>query len=518
MGSANDPCISQRCAGSNFPKGSSTLKATWGKVLYTTDEEVVELNMGIPFRFYGKTYTKCWVNVDGYVAFEKPPQGKNGYTHGQNSSNSRYLPYPDIGPLIAVYWEDFAASGTVQYGNFTHNGMQAFMVTFSKVKSFHEIRSLGMASWQLILHVDGSIDFIFERVEGDEGIHTIGFHNQSDGHMLCRGKGSECTFANTQFHVTPPVEHPPATTAKCADLNNGNYTCTYEVSYAGKYLTNVRVAKKHIATSNGQFNTDIAPGSVDTKKCDVYGNGIFDGIAGKKRYLTIVSRDKWSNARNDFDDSKEFVITTYSSETMSQTKSRKVYNSTTGNGLSANLYEYISTLTKSGTMTVQVMYTNIPIVEPQEFYIHPAATSAKHSTVEGRGTTLATQHQATPIVITARDIYGNARESGGDKVTVKLVAVNTAIGKVTDNYDGTYTAVYTVTIMGTYSLLVRIIPPLADQKSEGIHIKGSPFSVQNLDANQKNPITGAKQTFCFGDGLKGGVVGIIRSNELALGL
>ena len=185
---------------------------------------------------------------------------------------------------------------------------------------------------------------------------------------------------------------------------------------------------------------------------------------------------------------------------MTKNASRRVYNNT-------NLYDYSSVLKKSGAYSIQVLYQNLPVVSPKEFYIHPAETSAAHSTVEGRGTTLATQYQPTPIVITARDIYGNPRESGGDKVTVRLVAVESADGVITDNKDGTYTAIYVVKMMGTYSLLVRIIPPLAKKGDNGIHIKGSPFTPQiNLEgASQLQQLQASPSQFAL-DGWRHGLL------------
>ena len=90
-------------------------------------------------------------------------------------------------------------------------------------------------------------------------------------------------------------------------------------------------------------------------------------------------------------------------------------------------------------------------------------------------------------------------------MTVRLVSVEATDGVVVDNEDGTYDATYNIAMMGTYSLLIRI----AD-----VDIFGSPYSVQNLDANQKNPITGDEATFAFGDGLLGGVVGAVREFDI----
>eukprot|EP01050_Picozoa_sp_SAG11_P047354 SAG11_NODE_24759_length_368_cov_1.156134_1_plen_100_part_01 len=94
----------------------------------------------------------------------------------------------------------------------------------------------GVADWQLVLHSDGSFDYIFEAVRGDSGTHTIGFHNSTDGHMVCYGSGEECTLRNTQFHVAGPEDNPLPIIFTCDDQDNGNYSCTYDVTDAGAYL------------------------------------------------------------------------------------------------------------------------------------------------------------------------------------------------------------------------------------------------------------------------------------------
>lgn len=127
-------------------------------------------------------------------------------------------------------------------------------------------------------------------------MHTIGFHDATDGHMICHGTGAECAFANTQFKVSGPEATPPPIDFACEDGNTGNYTCAYDITNAGTYQMAVTVNGAMIGDTK-PFIVDVNPGPVTPSECEVYGTGLFDGVAGDMRYLTIVARDKWANDR-----------------------------------------------------------------------------------------------------------------------------------------------------------------------------------------------------------------------------
>ena len=467
---------------------------TWS----SSHEEMTEaIAIGFAFPFYGTDYTEIYVHGDGYVQFG------SGTPY---IADPQWLPYPDGGPLIAVYWEDYDKDlqGVIQTGNVMYNDQQAFVLEFDEILAFGRE---GSADWQLVLSIDGSFDMIFEHVMGDDGNHTIGFHNTTDGHMICRGIGTECTFTNTQFHVMGPVDDVPDIVFPCADLENGNYSCSYDVTNAGAYLLTVEINPQWGAAPIGNgdpFPVWVQPGPVVPEQCAVYGTGLFNGTAGSDRYLTLVSRDLWANDRygiGDYsiDDSQDFKAIIFANDYLLTVVSNLV-------DPEASIYEFRNILTNSGRYSIQVLYLNMPIVDPQEFYVFPAATNPFNSTVSGRGTVLCTQYQESVVVVQARDIYGNSRESGGDDVAATLLGGQFPVqGTVTDNNDGTYDVAYVLSMMGTYSMVITI----ADA-----NVVGSPFSVQNLDPNRNNPITSQTATFAFGDGLMSAVVGSLREFEI----
>ena len=73
----------------------------------------------------------------------------------------------------------------------------------------------------------------------------------------------------------------------------------------------------------------------------------------------------------------------------------------------------------------------------------------------------------TTIVIVTRDQYGNLVGTGGAGVTVDITGSNPGGATVTDNGDGTYTAVYTPASAGGDSITIQI---------NAVPIQGSPFT------------------------------------------
>lgn len=73
----------------------------------------------------------------------------------------------------------------------------------------------------------------------------------------------------------------------------------------------------------------------------------------------------------------------------------------------------------------------------------------------------------TVLTVETRDASGRRVTTGGASVTVGVSGANTASPAVTDNLDGTYTASYTPTVVGTDFVTIRL---------EGEEIAGSPFT------------------------------------------
>jgi adhesin/invasin len=107
----------------------------------------------------------------------------------------------------------------------------------------------------------------------------------------------------------------------------------------------------------------------------------------------------------------------------------------------------------------------------------PGLASAAHSIATVPG---GTAGSPTTMVVQSRDQFDNNRTSGGFSVTASITGANTATASVTDNGDGTYTAVYTPQVSGTDVVTIRIG---ANQ------ISGSPYSSVVAKAASSTAIT-----------------------------
>jgi adhesin/invasin len=116
-------------------------------------------------------------------------------------------------------------------------------------------------------------------------------------------------------------------------------------------------------------------------------------------------------------------------------------------------YTAIFTATTAGTaraISATVNGTAVTTAKPS-VTVTPGAVSAGHSTVTISPTTLPPGSTAT-ITFQAKDAAGNNLTIGGSTVTFTLSGAGTAngtIGAVTDHHNGTYTATFTATTVGT---------------------------------------------------------------------
>eukprot|EP01050_Picozoa_sp_SAG11_P039405 SAG11_NODE_16565_length_544_cov_0.579775_1_plen_85_part_10 len=85
----------------------------------------------------------------------------------------------------------------------------------------------------------------------------------------------------------------------------------------------------------------------------MYGAGLFDGVAGDMRYLTIVSRDRWANDRYgignySIDDHEAFRAIIFANDDLITVTSELV-------DPSSSLYEISTLLTTSGRYSIQIL-------------------------------------------------------------------------------------------------------------------------------------------------------------------
>jgi len=144
-------------------------------------------------------------------------------------------------------------------------------------------------------------------------------------------------------------------------------------------------------------------------------------------------------------------------------------------------------------------YTSTENAVPFDLSVAPGATSPQGSVAVGTPLTLITAGTIGSFVITARDAFEN-RRPGGDNINVIIVRwdvknheiadVNAApeTGTVSDNSDGSYGTVYSITRAGIYQMQIQFGAELG---------AGSPFLV-----DVKTSAADLAKTYVFGDLLK----------------
>ena len=89
----------------------------------------------------------------------------------------------------------------------------------------------------------------------------------------------------------------------------------------------------------------------------------------------------------------------------------------------------------------------------------------------------------TTLTVTAKDVYLNQLSGGGDTVIIEVTGANTATPSVTDKNDGTYTAIYAPTNIGTDLITAKI-------NGENVEIDkdGEPDGIYNLEVLEEQEV------------------------------
>ena len=128
------------------------------------------------------------------------------------------------------------------------------------------------------------------------------------------------------------------------------------------------------------------------------------------------------------------------------------------------------------------LYEGYPLIgSPYLALIHPAVTCATRSIATpnaaspGHSLELATAGVQAEFTITAKDLYGNLKTDGGERFMVRFTGIDTASGVITDNQDGSYRVLYTLTKSGTYDASIVF---------GATGISGSPFRIHTQPARR----------------------------------
>ena len=123
-----------------------------------------DVTLPFNFSFYGKTYNKIYVSVNGFITFNMAGAG-----------NEYNVPIPYTDPpnaFIAPFWDELYSNNTIYY----YSDGQSFIVQYEKVSRW---ANSGSYTFQIILYRNGEIKFQYKTMVGDITYATTGIENET---------------------------------------------------------------------------------------------------------------------------------------------------------------------------------------------------------------------------------------------------------------------------------------------------------------------------------------------------
>ena len=284
---------------------------------------------------------------------------------------------------------------------------------------------------------------------GGEAVEAVLFQNRADTELMrafveeTRGAGLKATVLDTA---------------------DGAYSVTYRTVAAGQYKLSVTINGVHIAGS--PFATTVQPGGTCAAKSTVSGAGAQSATAGAETKLGLHAVDCYGNFQTAGGD--PFVVTMRRPGVAPL--SADVLDASNG------AYTVTYNATVAGLWQLHATAGSVHVLgSPFNVLVSPGPTSAFASIAVGEGTSKAAIGEPTIVVLRTKDLWGNDRGVGGDRVSATLTqgATSSVVhASVRDTADGSYTLRYTLTLTSwqtDYLMAVRV---------NNVSLGGSPFRVK----------------------------------------
>ena len=302
-------------------------------------------------------------------------------------------------------------------------------------------------------------------------------------------------------------------------LSHGQFNLTYNVTRAGTYELIVGAlgadgrVNASMQVGGSPTMVTVRAGPLSGKRSRVFGptapNGGVDGDgaggndgawvegAGRPVRLWIEARDAFDNPHETALEPAPFRLTVHpknpSASAPLQPPTAVVRAASRGGHGAYTADLIIPTTGEYLVRAVAVLEPGQPGVggellgSPYPLRIVAGPTSAPRCTAEGPGlSSIAARVGALQFIsITARDMHGNARSTGGDRFALTLDGPNATklvASSMVDYHNGTYIASYLATVAGNYTVTVQ----RADEANVFWDIKGSPFAI-TVGAGPTNP-------------------------------
>ncbi|MBM3735634.1 MAG: hypothetical protein FJW39_07590 [Acidobacteria bacterium] len=135
------------------------------------DDDTREVALGMEFPFYGKKYTRAWINSDGNITFGK----------GDPASSDRSLGRAVSGPpRISGFFEDLDPSRAAS-GVRVHRSGSRTTVSWLAIPEFTNSGTGPLNTFQIRLHDSGVIEFVYSSVASASAVIGLAPGGQTTG-------------------------------------------------------------------------------------------------------------------------------------------------------------------------------------------------------------------------------------------------------------------------------------------------------------------------------------------------
>jgi hypothetical protein len=260
------------------------------------------------------------------------------------------------------------------------------------------------------------------------------------GNRLAAGGATVVVFVSGNHLETPPV----------ADSGNGAYLAPFVPTVSGTDQFDATINGNQVG--GGPYTSFTKPDSVSAANTTAVVPG--SGAIGAATNITIQAKDEFDNNLS------LGGATVVVDVTGANTATPVVTDNADGT------YTTSYTPGAAGTDNIAITLNGTPI-SGSPFTSTVGAGSADPAQSTATVPATGTVGLATDLVVQAVDGTGTPLTTGGEVVVINVTGANTATPTVTDVGDGTYTASYTPTLVGTDNLAIML---------NGSPILGSPFS------------------------------------------
>jgi filamin len=280
---------------------------------------------------------------------------------------------------------------------------------------------------------------------------TGNFHAQAKDHLgnkLQKG-GNALTAKFSADNVPVDVK----------DNGDGTYNGSYVPTVTGEFKLDVHFDGKEVPHS--PFTVTVVPAAPDAKHTEAHGDGLHNAKAGEPNGFKVQVKDRFGNKVTQ----GGAPITASVTDKSDPESSGPAEVHDNGDGTYDVKYPAIE---KAGDYVIDVKL-GADDIKDAPFALKVAPNDHVESGncyVEGVANSVA----GVPVTVTVHsvDSFGNHSTIGGAKVAVALSGADNLDAEVKDNGDGTYSASYTPTVAGDYTI---------DVKVNDAAVKENPFKV-----------------------------------------